>query len=83
MYGVNATTPPVNALIVGLTLVEGAAAKGAVFLDGKYLAITCFVDLGPGKLLTHPVGGWRVEGGAIVLYMCLQQKDTPLVVNEF
>lgn len=29
IYGVSAAAPPANALMVGLTLIQGAAAKGA------------------------------------------------------
>ncbi|KAL2536903.1 Pectin acetylesterase 12 [Forsythia ovata] len=74
IYGASAAAVPPNALMVGLTLVEGAAAKGAVCLDGTL----------PGYHLHHGYGeganSWliQLEGGGWCnnIRSCVYRKGT-------
>ncbi|PIN14522.1 Pectin acetylesterase [Handroanthus impetiginosus] len=61
VYGVADATPPPNALMVGLTLVHGAAAKGAVCLDGSVPGYHLHRGFGSGAnswLVQLEGGGW-------------------------
>lgn len=61
IYGVSAAAPPANALTVGLTLIQGAAAKGAVCLDGTLPGYHLHGGFGTGAnswLIQLEGGGW-------------------------
>lgn len=61
VYGVSAAAAPPNALMVGLTLVQGAAAKGAVCLDGTLPGYHLHRGFGTGSnswLIQLEGGGW-------------------------
>ncbi|KAL2460650.1 Pectin acetylesterase 12 [Abeliophyllum distichum] len=61
VYGVSAAAAPPNALMVGLTLVQGAAAKGAVCLDGTLPGYHLHRGFGTGAnswLIQLEGGGW-------------------------
>ncbi|XP_022861935.1 pectin acetylesterase 12-like [Olea europaea var. sylvestris] len=61
VYGVSAAAAPPNALMVGLTLVQGAAAKGAVCLDGTLPGYHFHRGFGTGSsswLIQLEGGGW-------------------------
>ncbi|KAL2477788.1 Pectin acetylesterase 12 [Forsythia ovata] len=61
VYGVSAVAAPPNALMVGLTLVQGAAAKGAVCLDGTLPGYHLHRGFGTGAnswLIQLEGGGW-------------------------
>ncbi|XP_073034464.1 pectin acetylesterase 12-like isoform X1 [Primulina eburnea] len=74
VYGMSAAALPSNAVMVGLTLVHGAAAKGAVCLDGTL----------PGYHLHHGFGtgvnSWliQLEGGGWCnsIRSCVYRKKT-------
>ncbi|KZV47377.1 protein notum [Dorcoceras hygrometricum] len=74
VYGMSAAALPSNALMVGLTLVHGAAAKGAVCMDGTL----------PGYHLHHGFGtgvnSWliQLEGGGWCnsIRSCVYRKKT-------
>ncbi|KAL0384707.1 UNVERIFIED_CONTAM: Pectin acetylesterase 12 [Sesamum radiatum] len=61
VYGVSAAAPPPGSLMVGLTLVQGAAAKGAVCLDGTLPGYHLHRGFGNGAnswLVQLEGGGW-------------------------
>ncbi|XP_051145324.1 pectin acetylesterase 10-like isoform X2 [Andrographis paniculata] len=61
VYGVSASAAPPNALMVGLTLVQGAASKGAVCLDGSLPGYHLHRGFGSGAnswLIQLEGGGW-------------------------
>ncbi|KAL2477684.1 Pectin acetylesterase 12 [Forsythia ovata] len=61
VYGVSAAAVSPNALMVGLTLVQGAAAKGAVCLDGTLPGYHLHRGFGTGAnswLIQLEGGGW-------------------------
>ncbi|KAL3843591.1 hypothetical protein ACJIZ3_000994 [Penstemon smallii] len=61
VYGVSAAAPPSNALMVGLTLIQGAASKGAVCLDGTLPGYHLHRGFGTGAnswLIQLEGGGW-------------------------
>ncbi|XP_022868622.1 pectin acetylesterase 12-like isoform X1 [Olea europaea var. sylvestris] len=61
IYGASAASVPPNALMVGLTLVQGAAAKGAVCLDGTLPGYHLHPGSGEGAnswLIELEGGGW-------------------------
>ncbi|KAK4476772.1 hypothetical protein RD792_015932 [Penstemon davidsonii] len=61
VYGVSDAVPPPDALMVGLTFVQGAAAKGAVCLDGTLPAYHLHRGFGTGAnswLINLEGGGW-------------------------
>lgn len=61
VYGVADAAPPANALMVPLTLIQGAAAKGAVCLDGTLPGYHLHRGFGSGAnswLVNLEGGGW-------------------------
>ncbi|KAL6515739.1 hypothetical protein OROHE_018429 [Orobanche hederae] len=74
-YGVSAAAvPPANALMVGLTLVQGAAAKGAVCLDGTqpgYHLHRGFATGARSWLVNLEGGGWCNSNRS-----CIYRKST-------
>ncbi|KAL8545253.1 hypothetical protein ACS0TY_005444 [Phlomoides rotata] len=61
VYGIADATPPPNALMVGLTLIQGAAARGAVCLDGTIPGYHLHRGFGSGAyswLIQLEGGGW-------------------------
>ncbi|KAK4491328.1 hypothetical protein RD792_002064, partial [Penstemon davidsonii] len=61
VYGVSAAASPSNALMVGLTLIQGAASKGAVCLDGTLPGYHLHRGFGTGAnswLIQLEGGGW-------------------------
>ncbi|KAL7157535.1 hypothetical protein ABFS83_02G083600 [Erythranthe nasuta] len=61
VYGVSAASPPAGVLMVPLTLVQGAAAKGAVCLDGTVPGYHLHRGFGSGAnswLIQLEGGGW-------------------------
>ncbi|KAK4424483.1 Pectin acetylesterase 10 [Sesamum alatum] len=74
VYGVSAAAVPPNALMVGLTLVQGAAAKGAVCLDGTLPGYHLHRGFGTGAnswLIQLEGGGWCNN-----LRSCIYRKTT-------
>ncbi|KAK6121259.1 hypothetical protein DH2020_045033 [Rehmannia glutinosa] len=74
VYGVSAAAVPPNALMVGLTLVQGAAAKGAVCLDGTLPGYHLHRGFGTGEnswLIQLEGGGWCNS-----LRSCIYRKKT-------
>ncbi|KAL0375878.1 UNVERIFIED_CONTAM: Pectin acetylesterase 10 [Sesamum calycinum] len=74
VYGVSAAAVPPNALMVGLTLVQGAADKGAVCLDGTLPGYHLHRGFGTGAnswLIQLEGGGWCNN-----LRSCIYRKTT-------
>lgn len=74
VYGVAAAAVPPDALMVGLTLVQGAAAKGAVCLDGTLPGYHLHRGFGTGAnswLIQLEGGGWCNN-----LRSCIYRKKT-------
>ncbi|KAL0412851.1 UNVERIFIED_CONTAM: Pectin acetylesterase 6 [Sesamum radiatum] len=74
VYGVSAAAVPPNALMVGLTLVQGADAKGAVCLDGTLPGYHLHRGFGTGAnswLIQLEGGGWCNN-----LRSCIYRKTT-------
>ncbi|MFX6536469.1 pectin acetylesterase-family hydrolase, partial [Acinetobacter baumannii] len=74
VYGVSAAAVPPNALMVGLTLIQGADAKGAVCLDGTLPGYHLHRGFGSGAnswLIQLEGGGW-----CNTIRSCVYRKTT-------
>ncbi|CAA3020812.1 pectin acetylesterase 12-like [Olea europaea subsp. europaea] len=74
VYGVSAAAAPPNPLMVGLTLIQGAAAKGAVCLDGTLPGYHFHRGFGTGAnswLIQLEGGGWCNN-----IMTCVYRKKT-------